>query len=356
MVLFRNEEFFVEETVIVEQKGCSGLIKLNRPKVLNSLNLDMIRTISHAFDRFLEDSLISRVILMGASGKAFCAGADVRKISELVQNGDKEQAYAFFREEYQLNKKIKNYSKTVISIMDGITMGGGVGLAHHGHYRVAGERYVFAMPEVTIGFFPDVGASSILARLACHAGYYLGMTGANISQQTAFKLGLVTHKISSQSFASLIEALCHQPSVEEVLASFSVSSDNGEKNNQLEDLIGHLDFVDKAFSVANAWDVLTFVTKEAQLGNIFAQDTLSLMLQKSPLSMSVAFELIKLAKSLSVDEVLMLDWQLAQKMILSHDFHEGVRAQLIDKDKKPQWKPEHFDLSLQPLVASLFKH
>lgn len=339
----------MEEVVIVQKKDCAGIILLNRPKSLNSLTLEMIRIITKALLDFKNDPAVTRVIIKGAGERAFCSGADVRLLSELAQKGSKEEVYTFFREEYALNNMISQYPKPYIALLNGITMGGGVGLSHHGRYRVASESYVFSMPEVTIGLFPDVGASYILAKLEKNMGFYLGMTGDLLTLSQAYRLGLVTHHVPYSSFFSLEEALCKRAPVEDTLGLYSVSPQDIENDN----FSYLMNFTEQYFRINHAWDIIP-ILKQTENDTEISQKILKIIDTKSPLSVAIAFELIKRARNYSLEEVLRLDLKLVKKIALSHDFREGVRAQLIDKDKKPQWDPPKLDSTLLPYLKPLF--
>ena len=181
-----------ESQVVVERRGEAGFILLNRPKALNALTLDMVRAVTSALDDFERDDRVARIVLQGAGEKAFCAGGDIRWVTERGRAGDLAAALSFFREEYTLNARIHGFSKPYVSLIDGIVMGGGVGLSLHGTHRVASERAVFAMPEVGIGFFPDVGATYALPRLPRRAGVALAATGLRAHGADMAALGLAT--------------------------------------------------------------------------------------------------------------------------------------------------------------------
>ena len=175
---------------LVERRGRAGVIVLNRPKALNALTLTMVRLIAAALDEWEGDRAVDRIVLLGAGERAFCAGGDIRRLYELGRAGDHDGQLTFWREEYQLDRRIKTYPKPIVALVDGIVMGGGVGLAMHAEHTVAGERFVFAMPEVGIGFFPDVGAAWFLPRLPFHAGVYFALTGLRADAGDAVALGL----------------------------------------------------------------------------------------------------------------------------------------------------------------------
>lgn len=183
--------------IICERRGAAGWITLNRPTALNALTLGMVRAMAAALDRWEHDPALRLVVVVGAGGRAFSAGGDIRALSESCRAGRHDEALTFFAEEYRLNIRIKRYPKPYVSLVDGIAMGGGVGVSLHGSHRVAGERYRFAMPEVSIGFFPDVGATHALPRLPGRAGLYLALTGARVGPDDAARLGLATHLVRS---------------------------------------------------------------------------------------------------------------------------------------------------------------
>ena len=174
-----------EPEVLCERRGAAGMIVLNRPRALNAVTHGMVRAIASALDAWEKDPAVTRVVVTGAGDRAFCAGGDIRQLYELGRSGRHAETLAFWREEYILNARIKRYSKHYVAIVDGIVMGGGVGLSLHGSHRIAGDRYLFAMPEVGIGFFPDVGATYALPRLPGQAGLWLGLTGARIRRADA---------------------------------------------------------------------------------------------------------------------------------------------------------------------------
>ncbi len=192
---------------LVERRGRAGVIILNRPKALNALNLNMVRLMAAALDEWERDGAVDRIILLGAGERAFCAGGDIRRLYDLGRAGDHDGQLTFWREEYQLDRRIKTYPKPIIALVNGIVMGGGVGLAMNAAHAVASERFVFAMPEVGIGFFPDVGATWFLPRLPYRAGSYFALTGLRADAGDALALGLAKTFVPSASFPALTQAL-----------------------------------------------------------------------------------------------------------------------------------------------------
>ena len=210
-----------EPEVRIERRGCAGFIVLNRPRALNALTLTMVREIARALDDFERDPGIARVVITGAGGRAFCAGGDIRKLYEQGRAGDHESQLTFWREEYILNRRIKRYPKPYVALIDGVVMGGGVGLGMLGSHRVVSERCIFAMPEVGIGFFPDVGATWLLPRVGHRIGVFLAVTGLRADGGDLVALDLATSFAPSASFPALEQALEGEEPLEETLARFS---------------------------------------------------------------------------------------------------------------------------------------
>jgi enoyl-CoA hydratase len=333
--------------VICEKQGAAGVITLNRPRALNALTLTMVRGMRQALEVWAKDPAVTRVIVQGAGEKAFCAGGDIRRLTELLQAGERDEALAFWREEYQLNILIKRYPKPYISLVDGIVMGGGVGVSLHGSHRVAGERYLFAMPEVGIGFFPDVGATYALPRLPGETGMYLALTGDRVKQADALMLGLATHAVSSQAIGPLRQALIAGEPVEEALAK--ASSDPGAAP-----LGAGRTIVDSCFSAESVAAVLQRLDEAAGKGSEFAAKTAAGMRTKSPTSMSIAFEQVRRGAALDFEEAMKTEFRIVSRIGDGKDFFEGVRAVLIDKDNQPRWEPASLDAVKRETIDRYF--
>jgi enoyl-CoA hydratase len=318
--------------VICEPHGEAGVITLNRPRALNALTLTMVREMRRALEAWAADASVTRIIVEGAGEKAFCAGGDIRQLTEMGQAGRIDEALAFWREEYQLNAFIKHFPKPYISLIDGIVMGGGVGVSLHGSHRVAGERYLFAMPEVGIGFFPDVGATYALPRLPGQTGMYLALTGDRVKRADALMLGLATHAADSKDIPALREALIAGEPVEEALSKVSV--DPG-----LAPLAGERDLIDTCLSAESVEAILGRLDEAAAKGSAFAAKTAAGMRTKSPTSLCLAFEQVRRGGALDFDEAMRTEFRIVSRIFEGHDFYEGVRAVLVDKDGQPQWQP-----------------
>src|SRR5260370_79263 len=210
-----------EPEILLDRRGTAGIVTLNRPAALNAVTRAMVRTLGEALEGWRHDDAVSRVILTAAGGRAFSAGGDLRHIYEAGRAGRQEESIAFWREEYFLNAVIKHYPKPYVALIDGIVMGGGVGISVHGSHRIAGDRFAFAMPEVGIGFFPDVGATWFLPRLPGENGTYCALPGERLKLADALPAGVATNRVASLLFAELVDALCSAVSGDAVLAAFA---------------------------------------------------------------------------------------------------------------------------------------
>lgn len=317
--------------VLVEKRNALGLITLNRPQALNALNDAMVDGIQAALDAFEADPAVRQVAIRGVGGKAFCAGGDIRLMHDLGKSGRHAEALDFWWREYRLNAYIKRFAKPYIALIDGIVMGGGVGVSLHGAYRLAGPNYLFAMPEVGIGFFPDVGASHALPRLPGATGMYLAMTGARIRRADALHLGLATHAIRGGVEEDILAALAAGEAIETVAARFAEDAGSAPVMAQRAG-------IDLYFGQPGLAAV--FAALEAGAANDpFAAETLAGMKKKSPTSMALAFEQVRRGATLSFEEAMVMEFRIVSRIIRGTDFYEGVRAVIIDKDNAPVWNP-----------------
>src|SRR5712671_1301647 len=242
-----------EPEILLDRRGTAGIVTLNRPAALNAITRAMVRTLREALERWRHDGAVSRVILTAAEGRAFSAGGDLRHIYEAGRAGRQEESIAFWREEYSLNAAIKHYPKPYVALIDGIVMGGGVGISVHGSHRVAGDRFEFAMPEVGIGFFPDVGATWFLPRLPGEIGTYCALTGERLNAADGVVATVATHRVSSSRWSDLADALCGTVPVDATLAAFAEPAGEGKlaarrgaidrlfKGDRVENILAALD-------------------------------------------------------------------------------------------------------------------
>ena len=332
-----------ESQVAVERRGEAGFILLNRPKALNVLNREMVRAISSALYDFERDERVRRVVVQGSGDRAFCAGGDIRWVTERGRAGDLASALAFFREEYTLNARIHRYSKPYVSLIDGAVMGGGVGLSLHGTHRVASERAVLAMPEVGIGFFPDVGATYALPRVPGQVGVAMAATGLRANGADMAALGLATAYVESARFSALAEALARPGDTAAIVAEFASVPPPSPLSLEL-------DLFESAFAQADAHSVKANL-KAA--GTPFALKLAGMIAAASPTSLALALRQMAMGAGLSFTQAMRVEFRIVTRICQGHDFYEGVRAALVDRDNRPQWAPEPTAAELDAYFAPL---
>jgi enoyl-CoA hydratase len=320
-----------DQAVLVEKIGAVGVLRLNRPQALNALTLEMVRQISHALLLWAKDTSVRCVIVTSAGGRAFCAGGDIRVLHDMGRAGHFDEALQFWREEYALNRLIKLYPKPYLALIDGMVMGGGVGVSLHGSHRIAGPNYKFAMPEVGIGFFPDVGATYVLPRLPDSAGVWLALTGARIDRSAALALGLATHAATSHDLAALIDDLAAGGDLDDVLLQRAPAP-------EIAPVLPDQDIIADCFSASTLGQIISQLDARAG-GHGFAARALDDLRAKSPTSLAIATEQMRRGRNLSFEEAMALEFRIVSRVVRGHDFYEGVRAMIIDKDNSPQWQP-----------------
>jgi enoyl-CoA hydratase len=324
------------EEVLFEAQGGVGYITLNRPRALNALTLPMIRAISPQLAAWQEDSRIRAVVIRGAGERAFCAGGDVRAVWQAGRNGD-PLTEVFFREEYRLNRLIHTFAKPYVALIDGVTMGGGVGLSVHGSHRVAGDRTLLAMPEVGIGLFPDVGGSYFLPRLPGRLGLFLALTGWRLHAADAIHCGLATDYVPSGQMGALAAAFAEldwrqdgaEALVDGVIDRFK--ADPGEA-----ELAAHQNLIDRCFSAASVESILAALDGS---GDDWAAKVAKIIRRQSPTSLKVTFAQIEKGAGLDFDQAMVQEYRMSQAFMAGKDFYEGIRAVLVDKDNQPNWSP-----------------
>ncbi len=315
----------------IERRNALALITLDRPKALNAFDSDMRAAIVEALPEFAKDPIIYGVAINSNSKKVFCAGGDVRKIIATYKD-DPAAAKTMFADEYSMNWALECFSKPSVSLIDGALMGSGVGLTAFNTHRVAGENYLFAMPETAIGLFPDVGAAHVLARLPHEMGLYLGLTGRTIGRADAFALGLVTHCFSAALFDNVIEQLSEAWPIDHLLDERHV--DPGES-----ELMRHALTISHCFSAATPTAIMERLAAVTGSEAEWAAGVRKDLRQRAPISLEVSIRHIRQARTEDLRETLVRDYRLACRFLEDKDFAEGVRALLIDKDKSPKWRP-----------------
>jgi enoyl-CoA hydratase len=324
------------ETVHAERRGDIGVITLDRVKALNALTTEMVGSLDTVLAGW-ENAGLRAVVLDSASPKAFCAGGDIRAVQENSLAGDAEASERFFSTEYRLNARIAEYPAPFVSLIDGICMGGGMGLSIHGTFRVVSDNASLSMPETGIGFFPDVGASYFLSRLPGALGTYLGLTGARMSAADALYTGLATHYIDSDTIGLVPAALVDHPTrpVDEILRSLTP----GPSPVAASTLAGHRSEIDWCFSA----DTLAEIDQRlAATSGGWAADTRSVLARLSPQSLQLTLELLAWGKQRTLRECLDAELALTRDVIRTPDFIEGIRAALVDKDRNPTWGTSRF--------------
>ncbi|MFN3958615.1 MAG: enoyl-CoA hydratase/isomerase family protein [Parvularculaceae bacterium] len=322
--------------ILFDRCGEWGVVTLNRPDALNALTWDMVKRLRAQLIEWERSAAVRAVLIKGAGEKAFCAGGDIRW---LYDNARKDPAGAceFFREEYRLNALIHHYTKPYVALIDGIVMGGGVGVSVHGDFRVAGDRTLFAMPETGIGLFPDVGGGHFLPRLHDGLGLYYGLTGARAKAADCMAAGVATHYCRTEDMAALERELVGlslggRPHADIEAVLDGCTGDPGEAHvNQIRPALKAL------FEGHESFDAFYAVLKAD--GHDVAGDMLRMLARMSPTSLKLTFEQLKRGALLDFDECMKMEFRMVRRVMEGHDFFEGVRATIIDKDKNPRWAP-----------------
>jgi enoyl-CoA hydratase len=339
-----------EPDLIARREGHAGIIRLNRPKALNAITLEMFRDIDKALDAFEADPEVSVIVLEGAGERGLCAGGDIRALYESSQVGG-DLGKILWREEYILNARIKKFPKPYVALMDGIVMGGGVGLSAHSSNRVVTERTKLAMPEVGLGFFPDVGGTWLLSHAPGEIGTYFGLTGQTMNGPDAIHAGFADALVPSSKWPLLREALtgmrpeATHGEVRALIGGFAT----GEKAGPVA--AGQA-AIDRWFAFDRMQDIVAALAGD---GSEFAQATLKTLGEKSPRGMVVTLKLLRLARTASaLEECLVREYRAALEVFRSDDFREGVRAAVIDKDRNPKWSPPAIEQVTPEMVAPYF--
>jgi enoyl-CoA hydratase len=331
--------------LIVRRQGALGRLTLNRPEALGALTTNMCEIMTAALTGWRGDPSVETVLIDHQGERGFCAGGDIRTLAESAQ-ADGAEARRFFATEYRLNHLLSIYEKPIVAAMDGVVMGGGVGLALPARHRLATERTRFAMPETGIGLFPDVGAGWWLPRLPGHAGLWIVLTGARLAGADCLRLGIATHCVESVALEPLRRALAKpRANVAAVIAACASDPGPAPVEAQLAD-------IDRLF----ASSTLEGVTAALQAdGGDWARAQLAAMSPKAPLSAKVAFRLVSGAlRPQSLAEDLRIEYRLASRLVMRHDFREGVRAVIVEKDNAPIWRPAGLAEVDDALVDQIF--
>jgi enoyl-CoA hydratase len=333
------------EDILFAETGGVATVTLNRPQALNAFTLGMYRAFDPKLRAWAETPAVHAVLIRGAGERAFCAGGDVRAVYEAGRgiSGERDLTAVFFREEYELIRRIHRLPKPYIAIIDGITMGGGAGVSINGAYRIATERTLLAMPETGIGLFPDVGATRFLNRCPGQVGRYLGLTGARIGPADALYCGFATHFVPRESVPELVAALENLPwsagdeqkQVQALLGEFAAEPD-------APSLAPRQEPIDRCFAPETIEAILDALSAEEAGGGAHAEwaaQTRTTLMAKSPTSLKITLRQLIVGRDFNLDAALILEYRLTQHVMEGHDFYEGVRAVVVDKDQMPRWQP-----------------
>lgn len=338
-----------DSEVLVTTRGGLGVITLNRPQALNALSLEMICQIRAALKDWADDPAVQAVLFLGAGERAFCAGGDIKSFYYAGMDCRRglvslRVPMVFFTEEYSLNKLIFHYHKPTIAFMDGIVMGGGYGIAGHCDVRIATEKTVFAMPEVNIGFFPDVGSVYHLVRCVRNYGRYLAFTGRSVDGRSCVAAGLADFCV--EDVGDIVPAVEGALGADDLTGALKRALD-GFVCDDLEQGV----LIERVFADCDVEAIRARLKDEE---SDFARETLEMLETRSPSSVKVSAAYLEKAQELDFDEIIAMDMVVCQNFILHQDLYEGIRAQLIDKDKQPVWHPQRLEDVDQGLVNAYF--
>lgn len=327
----------ISDDIRFEQRGTAGLVTLTRAHALNALTHQMVLDLAAALERWETDSTIAQIVVLSDDKRAFSAGGDIRALHDaglVAKRGEGEKPLRFFADEYRLNIRIKTFPKPYIALIDGIVMGGGVGISVNGSHRVAGSDIGFAMPEAGIGFFPDVGATWFLPRLPGQTGTWLALTGARIGLADCLWSGIATHAVPSERFGELIEAFASSRDADGVLAEFAETQDAPSVAE------AHRAEISRIFS---GNDLLAIQARLAESAGRSdwpeAGRAAKSFCRMSPTSLHIALRQMRFGASHDFAECMGMEYRIVSRVLDNVDFYEGVRAQIIDKDRSPVWKP-----------------
>jgi enoyl-CoA hydratase/carnithine racemase len=339
------------EDINIKKINSTILITLTREKVLNALNLNMVREIFKNIGVWEKDNDISGIIIQGAGEKSFCAGGDIVSVYHSKNELNSSLSNDFFREEYILNLSIANFSKPWISLLNGIAMGGGLGLSVHGKYRIVNNKTVTAMPETAIGLFPDVGGGYFLSRMG-NLGVYLALTGRVMNGLDSIYAGIGTHFIENENIELIIKKIIGKNNYNNEFIDNVLDENAQVLKSNVSSLSKEVDNIAKHFSKDTLSEIFESLEKD---NSEWANNTLEVLSKKSPTSMGVALKQLSLAKNLSLKECLIMEFRICQAMMAKNDFYEGVRANLVDKDRNPKWDPESINGVTEKIVNEHFQ-
>lgn len=341
---------------IVEVKNGVGWIKINRPNVLNSLNIEVVETIYKALEEWRKDKEVSLICMYGDGEKGLCAGGDMRKLYDLRENGVEEYAHEFFTKEYRLDYEIHQYPKPIIVYMNGIVMGGGVGLSVGATHRIVTEKTKWAMPEMNIGFFPDVGASYFLNQMLGHMGSYLALTAKILQASDVLYTGVADYYLEEKNWPELKRNISERTwshpvgriEVENLITQYCSSTILPSQLKLQQEK------VDLHFKYETLEEIISSLKESSNQGDEWAEKTMNDLLSKSPTSLKVTLRQLLEGKNKALHECLEMEKNIALNFMKGPDFYEGIRAVLVDKDRSPNWDPKVLENVTEEVVNRFF--
>ncbi len=333
-----------DKHLLVKKNNRAGLLTLNRPQALNALSFEMFEKLSEALEVWQKAPEVYGVVLDAVGKRVFCAGGDIREVYERGRK-DPSLAAEFLSREYRYNWQLELFTKPHVSLLNGMVLGGGVGISLYGTHRVAGENFSLAMPETAIGFIPDIGASWFLGHLPYSIGLYLGLTGRSINRADALQLGLVTHTIDETHFSTIKQAMSEGEPIDTVLDELQTDPGDGE----ITPLRSWIEAVFSASTLKEIFERAEGLGKQTKGWSLLVLEELR---QKSPGSLYLAHSLWKRGRHLNLRRALQLEYGVVSNLVREKEFYEGIRAMIIDKDKTPHWQPE----SIEELQKEILDH
>tara|TARA_Y100001970_G_scaffold45236_1_gene56731 strand:- start:31612 stop:32724 length:1113 start_codon:yes stop_codon:yes gene_type:complete len=344
------------DEVLFSERESVGEMVLNRPQALNALTQNMVLLMQDQLEKWSNDSRISMILIRGAPrGEKmvpFCSGGDLRSIYEHRNDPNKTFASIFYAQEYRLNSYINKYPKPYMSIIDGIVMGGGVGVSIHGSHRIMSERSVFAMPETGIGLFPDVGGTYFLSRLPGSIGLYIGLTSARLTASDCLNLGIATHFISSNRIDEFTNAINSCDLQQDTTSKLEEIISYHESVPESAPILQYTDQIDRCFSARCVEEIFSNLEKEK---SEWAIETIKILQTKSPTSLKLTFRQLTTLGHLNLRDALNMEYRMAVRCNFSKDWFEGIRAVIIDKDFAPEWYPAEIAEVDHELIDEYFK-
>ena len=329
------------DEILIARQGSVASVTLNRPHALNALTQAMALGLDNGLKEWRDDAAVQAVVIRGTprenGTRPFCSGGDIRLIYGERNDPARKFAVEFYEEEYRLNRRIYRYPKPYVALIDGVVMGGGVGVSIHGSHRVMSERTLFAMPETGIGLFPDVGATYFLPRLPGKTGLYMGLTGARIGAADALYLGLGTQFVPSENMDALDGALLAGDFGGDARAAATAIIEKFSGDPGPAPIAGHRDAIDRCFAGASYEEIGAALERE---GTEWSRETLATLAGKSPTSLKITFRQLNGYNDLSFEDAMLIEYRMAIRCNFGHELFEGIRAQVVDKDRAPKWLPD----------------